>query len=147
MTALPWTDTLALQQPRLDDTHREFVDCLNALAAAQGEAAQRAALQAFAEHTEAHFAQEEAWMAALGFEPGTCHDTQHRQVLEVVHEVQRRVAADAANLALITNLVPALAEWFPIHAQTMDAALVQVMAERGFDPEAEAAASPLSAPA
>jgi hemerythrin len=148
MTALPWTDALALQQPRMDDTHREFVDCLNALQAAEGEPAQRAALEAFAAHTEAHFAQEDAWMQQLGFEPGGCHDRQHAEVLQIVREVQRRVAADPADLALIEHLVPALAQWFPTHAQTMDAALAQVMAERGFDPDAApAAAAALSAPA
>jgi hemerythrin len=151
MTALLWTDALALQQPRLDDTHREFVACLNTLALAQGETEQRAALRAFAEHTEAHFAQEEAWMRQLGLDPVTCHGAQHRQVLDVVHEVQRRVAADAAELALIASLVPALAEWFPVHAQTMDAGLAVLMAERGFDPDTGAAVGPaadgVSAPA
>jgi hemerythrin len=36
MTALTWTDALALNQPCMDDTHRAFVDALNAANAARG---------------------------------------------------------------------------------------------------------------
>ncbi|MBA4178524.1 MAG: hypothetical protein C0505_18485 [Leptothrix sp. (in: Bacteria)] len=73
MAALTWSDGLALQQPRMDRTHREFVDLLAAVEA-------------------------------------------------------RRDAPAAA-------LVPALAEWFPIHAGSMDAGLAQAMQDCGFDPE------------
>jgi hemerythrin len=155
MTALTWSEALALQQPRMDDTHREFVDCLNALQAARpggGLEAAQAAVDALLAHTEAHFAQEDDWMARLGFEPDSCHPLQHRQVLEVVREVQRRLGAEGeAALDYVDNLVPALAEWFPMHARSMDAALAQVMAERGFDPDTgvlvrppEAGAVPIS---
>lgn len=149
MTALTWNEALALQQPRMDDTHREFVDLLNGLQAARSGApgALRAALDAFVAHTEAHFAQEDAWMACIGFAAENCHAFQHQQVLEVVREVQRRLAADAAEVELVDNLVPALAEWFPMHARSMDAALAQTMAERGFDPDTGACANPAAAEA
>ena len=76
-------------------------------------------------------------MAELGFDPATCHPAQHRQILEVLHEVRRRLQAEGeAALGLIDAMVPALAEWFPMHAQTMDAGLVQAMAERGYEPVA-----------
>jgi len=139
MTALAWTDALALNQPTLDDTHREFVDALNAVDAARGQglAAAQHALQGLIEHSEAHFGQEDRWMAELGFDPATCHPAQHRQILEVLHEVMRRLQAEGeAALGLIDAMVPALAEWFPMHAQTMDAGLVQAMAERGHEPVA-----------
>ena len=44
-----------------------------------------------------------------------------RRVLQVVQEVQRRLHADEANVALVRDLVPGLAQWFPGHAQNMDA--------------------------
>lgn len=137
MTALLWTEALALQQPRMDDTHQEFVKLLNAVDAARAADLDvlRSALDAFVAHTESHFAQEDAWLARLGFAADSCHGLQHRQVLEVVHEVQRRLAADAAEARLVDELVPALAQWFPVHAQTMDAGLAHAMAEFGFDPD------------
>ena len=140
MAAITWTETLALQQPRMDTTHREFVDLLNELEQAlEGPVdAIKAALDRFTEHTVDHFAQEDAWMAQLGFAAENCHGFQHQSVLQVVQEVQRRLRAgpsDAANLALVRELVPGLAQWFPGHAQNMDAALALTMQEHGFDPE------------
>ena len=135
MSTLTWTDTFRLDVPRMDDTHREFVDCLAALEAAAGDAAASAtALDALVVHTVAHFEQEERWMAALNFAPENCHGMQHRQVLEVVREVVRRQAT-AHDREMLESLVKALAEWFPVHATMMDAALAMTMAERGFDPE------------
>ncbi len=140
MAAITWTETLALQQPRMDTTHREFVDLLHVVEGAlEGPVpALQAALDRFAEHTVEHFAQEDAWMAQLGFAAENCHGFQHQSVLQVVQEVQRRLQAnptDPANVALVRELVPGLAQWFPGHAQNMDAALALTMQEHGFDPE------------
>jgi hemerythrin len=137
MTALTWTDALALNQPCMDDTHRAFVDALDAVDAARGcgLAAVQQALQGLIEHSLSHFGQEDRWMAELGFDPATCHPAQHRQILEVLHEVMRRLQHEGeAALGLVDSLVPALAEWFPMHAQSMDGGLAQVMAERGYVP-------------
>lgn len=156
MAAITWTETLALQQPRMDTTHREFVDLLNLLEQALDGPAEglTAALDRFAEHTVEHFAQEDAWMAQLGFAAENCHGFQHQGVLQVVQEVQRRLhanPADGANQALVRDLVPGLAQWFPGHAQNMDAALALTMQEHGFDPDtgrfartADQAAAPIT---
>lgn len=146
MTTLHWQPDFALRQPRMDRTHLEFVELLAAAeAAAPGEATD-AALRALLAHTEAHFEQEERWMARLGFAHENCHAMQHASVLQVLREVVRRhgLAADAA---LVAYLVAALAEWFPVHATMMDAALAMTMAERGFDPEAGTLRQPLAADA
>lgn len=141
MTALAWSDALALGQPQMDDTHRGFVDALNAVGAAEGLAAARQALQGLIAHSRSHFDQEERWMAELGFETPNCHAQQHQQILEVLLEVQRRLADEGeaeaeAAMGLVGALVPALAEWFPMHAQAADAGLALVMAERGYEPAA-----------
>jgi hemerythrin-like metal-binding protein len=148
MAAITWTETLALQQPRMDTTHREFVDLLNTVEQALNGDVEglKAALDVFADHTVAHFAQEDDWMARIGFAPENCHGFQHQQVLEVVREVQRRLH-DEGNVALVRELVPGLAQWFPIHAQSMDAALALTMQERGFDPDTGEVARPIEADA
>ena len=140
MAAITWTETLALQQPRMDTTHREFVDLLNTVEQALDGPVDllQAALDRFTQHTVEHFAQEDAWMAQLGFAAENCHGFQHQSVLQVVQEVQRRLHAnptDDANRALVRDLVPGLAQWFPGHAQNMDAALALTMQEHGFNPE------------
>lgn len=152
MTALTWSEALALRQPRMDSTHREFVALLAALEQAldrdggPGIAPVDAALAQLLDHTEAHFAQEERWMAAIGFAPGNCHAFQHAHVLQVMREVDS-LWRNEADLAVVRQLVGELAKWFPVHAQSMDAALAQTMADRGFDPDTGALLHPVAADA
>jgi hemerythrin-like metal-binding protein len=141
MALLTWTDALALGQPQMDATHAEFVQHLADLEAAIEDGDAGAALGALIAHTEAHFGQEDRWMAALGFAPRNCHGVQHEGVLQVMREVHRR-HTEAPDPALLQRLAVELARWFPQHAQTMDAALAQTMAEHGLDPATGAVARP-----
>lgn len=135
-----WKPALAVGLNRMDATHRGFVDRLDALAALAGgpPLAALPLLEDLVAHTEAHFAQEERWIDALGFEPGGCHQAQHAGVLQVLRELLRRLRAegDALDPELLGRLAPALAEWLEVHVPMLDAPLAQVMAERGFDPDA-----------
>ncbi len=134
MTLLAWSDSLVLNQPQLDDTHREMVDLINGLdAALAAKADPMPAFLALLEHTEAHFALEEGWMAATGFEPENCHSSQHKMVLNVLHEV-RRYALELNDLEPMHIIGKELAQWLPAHAEMMDAALVFHMSQVGYDP-------------
>ncbi|MCP5287031.1 MAG: hemerythrin domain-containing protein [Burkholderiaceae bacterium] len=142
MSTLTWTDDLALGQPRMDATHVEFVDLLASLEAAIATPdAVAPALAALVDHTDAHFAQEDRWMTALGFAPQNCHSFQHQAVLNVMREVQRLHAAEG-DVALVQRMAGELAVWFPQHAQMMDAALAETMTLRGYDAETGAMANP-----
>jgi hemerythrin-like metal-binding protein len=90
MSTLAWTDSLALNQPRMDTTHREFVELLATVERALDDHPDGLAAdyQALVEHTVEHFAQEERWMASIGFAPENCHATQHKHVLDVLREVK-----------------------------------------------------------
>ena len=119
-------------QPVMDDTHREFVEQLNRVAAA-ADAGVLPALDDFIAHTEVHFGQEEQWMDAIEFPPRGCHRGEHAKIIETVREVRRRVAAGDATLG--RTLAEALAEWFPQHATSMDAILALYMTEIGYRPD------------
>jgi len=71
-------------------------------------------------------------MAATRFPPLGCHKTEHDGILDVVREVRSRVAAGELHYG--PALAAALAEWFPLHAQGMDAMLALYLREAGFDP-------------
>lgn len=130
MSLLHWDGSLALGHPGIDATHAEFVERVNALEnAAEMRAGVDAALEALADHLVGHFAQEERWLVELGAEPQNCHYFQHLAVLNVMREVQRLHAA-GANVALVQRLASEIAVWFDQHARTLDAALVQALAER-----------------
>ena len=132
---LEWSEQLALGQATMDDTHREFVEQLNRVGLAE-EAGVLAALDDFIAHTEAHFAQEEQWMASIDFPPAGCHRAEHAKVLETAREVRNRGAA--GDLRLGRMLAEALAEWFPQHAASLDAMLALVMEQTGYRPESAA---------
>jgi hemerythrin-like metal-binding protein len=136
MTALLWTESLSLHQPRMDTTHREFVSLLSDLESALPGSIEDvdASLTRLVEHTEEHFAQEERWMQKLGFAAGNCHAFQHAHVLQVLREVLN-IQREEGTLDTVQHLVTELAKWFPVHAQTMDAGLAMTMAEQGFDAE------------
>lgn len=148
MTALAWTEHLALQHAQMDLTHQEFVERLAAADAALAPGEEARLLAAFAElvtHTVEHFAQEDRWMAATGFAPQNCHTFQHQAVLEVMQECERRARADTPDFEPLRIAVRELAVWFPQHALSMDAGLAQHLASVGFDPATGRCATPLVA--
>jgi hemerythrin len=129
MTVLDWSDALALGHAEMDRTHQEFVALLNGVGGAEGDAV-LPSLDAFIAHTEAHFAQEEAWMEQSVFPRIGCHRAEHHNVLEVIREVRNRVADGAPHYA--RTLAEALGEWFAVHASSMDAMLA-IHLEHGPD--------------
>lgn len=133
---ITWKPEFVLGQEIVDATHREFVDLIACLDETQGELPPAALLDRFKrliDHTVEHFGQEDRWMAATGFSPDNCHVRQHKMVLDVMREVLR-LAQDHDNLVPLRRIVKELEEWFPQHADMLDAALVFHMQEVGFDP-------------
>ncbi len=137
--ALSWSDALSLNQPQIDQTHQEFVELLNELGASLQAADENspqpvlAVYQRLLAHTEQHFAMEEGFMAATGFAADNCHSKQHAMVLDVMREVLVHTVT-TQDLAPMRNLLTELANWFPSHAEMMDASLVFHMNQVGFDP-------------
>jgi hemerythrin len=134
MTTLVWTDDLATSQPQMDQTHREFVELLADFEDALDTPLAATRFDELLAHTEQHFAQEDRWMASLGFAPQNCHGLQHAQVLRALREVAQLQGRPEQG-DVLRLILKELAAWFPAHASMMDAALAAVMAERGFDPE------------
>jgi hemerythrin-like metal-binding protein len=113
----------------MDDTHKEFVERLDALLAAEdGEFLER--LEAFERHAIAHFAEEDAWMQRTGFPPKECHIDEHAAVLASVRQVLELVRQ--GDIAEGRRLAAALADWFPGHAFHLDSALAHWMVKRSF---------------
>lgn len=142
MPTLAWSDALALQQPQMDAVHHEFVQLLVATEAALQEP--ELLLRRFDEllrHTVEHFGQEDRWMAATGFVPDNCHSFQHAAVLQVMRSVLGQ--ARAGDFGPLRQAVGELAQWFPGHAQAMDAALAAHMRQVGFNPATGCCNAPL----
>ena len=127
-----WTDAYALGFSQMDDTHREFVECVDTLLNAPDTDFAKA-LDAFAEHAEKHFDQEAVWMKTTDFPATDCHIDEHNAVLKSVHELQAMLANNVENSIRIGHgLAEELVRWFPGHADYMDSALAQWMVKKQF---------------
>ena len=113
----------------MDDTHKEFVEHLDALIGAEdAEFLER--LEAFERHAVAHFAEEDAWMERTDFPPKECHIDEHAAVLKTVREVLELVRQ--GDVPEGRRLAAALADWFPGHAFHLDRALAHWMVKRSY---------------
>lgn len=141
---LAWSDALSLSMPVMDQTHVEFVDLLAVVQQAE-DADLVSRWQTLVEHTEEHFAQEDRWMLATGFAPGSCHLTQHAVVLKVLKEGLD--LGRQGRLQPIRQMAHELTIWFPHHAQTMDSGLSLHLKSVGYDPVTGEVAQPEALPA
>jgi hemerythrin len=123
-----WHDGYLLGYAPMDATHREFVACVAALQCADDDALLER-LAAFERHAMTHFADEAEWMAKTAFPAQDCHLDEHAAVLASVREV-RQILEQGGRLAVARELAQALADWFPGHADYMDAALSHWLSQR-----------------
>ena len=123
----PWTDSYLLGFPPMDDTHREFVEIVNAMLAANDEAF-LSHMRAFAVHAERHFAEERTWMEETDFPATQCHVDEHAAVMKSVQQVEQIVAQ--GDVAEGRRLAAELQRWFPGHADYMDSALSHWMSKK-----------------
>ena len=124
---LSWNDAFLLGYAPMDGTHEEFVRCVTAVQDAS-DAELPAAMDALEQHLREHFGQEDQWMRETAFPPGDCHIDEHAAVLKSMEEVQALLAG--GNTAEPRRLAAALADWFPGHADYLDAALAQWMCKQ-----------------
>lgn len=124
-----WQDSYLMGYGAMDATHHEFVDCVAALQTAS-DADVSARLDDFARHAVAHFEQEKQWMESTAFPATDCHVEEHAAVLASVLEVQVILQDGAGRQQVVRDLAKALADWFPGHADYMDASLSHWMSQR-----------------
>lgn len=139
LAPLNWSTDLHTGDRRMDATHEEFVSMLNQILETPQDQ-QLPLYQDFLKHTVEHFAQEDRWMLATGFSADNCHAGQHATILETMRAVQ--VHYEGGDTEIITRLAEALAEWFPGHANSMDAGLAQHLQSVQFNSETETLADP-----
>ncbi len=129
---MQWSEQYELGLAKMDNTHREFVECYNALTSAPPEEF-LARFDDLIAHTVAHFGQENRWMEQVNF-PG-CHRAEHDRVLTVLRDVRKRVEQGDGFLG--RRLIEELPAWFENHAGGMDAALAFHLQTIGYDIEQE----------
>jgi hemerythrin len=126
-----WSDARLLGYGPMDSSHEEFYALAFRLLTCTDDSAP-AALAAFEEHAIAHFGQEEEWMRTTAFPPTECHVEEHDAVLRSLREVIVAVSAGHANAELARGFAAYLFQWFPGHADYLDAALAAWMSKRAY---------------
>jgi len=124
---LHWNDQYLLGYTPIDDVHEEFVGLVGRMQTAP-DAELSGLLDEFAAHLEQHFGMEDRWMVETDFPPRDCHIDEHAAVMASVREVQALPPEEKPEV--IRNLVEALADWFPKHADQLDSALAHWMAKK-----------------
>lgn len=122
-----WRDEWSVGVDAMDETHHEFVACVNAMLAATDDTL-AAALDSFVEHARRHFAEEDAAMRDTAYGSAGCHVDEHAAVLKSAEEV--RVALSQGHQHVVRALASALADWFPEHAGVMDQGLARWLIQR-----------------
>lgn len=122
-----WRDEYLLGMPEMDSTHQAFVEVVAALLQAPDDE-QLAALDRFIEHAQAHFGEEDRWMAETSFPPADCHVQEHAAVLKSAHEVREVVTQGRFDIG--RSFAAELQRWFPGHADYLDSALAAWMVKR-----------------
>jgi len=126
---LAWSDMLLLGHDPMDDTHREFVEVVARLQAADDHELEMR-LEDVLLHLEQHFSEEDRWMRDTAFPAAECHAAEHAAVQASGREVKQALAQ--GNRALCRRFADELANWFPGHADYLDAPLAQWLARKRF---------------
>ena len=131
MSRLKWSDALSLDMPGMDDGHKTLVALLD-LAHEAPDSSLLGHWRNLVTHTASVFEREDRWMNATRFSSTHIHTTQHKVVLQVMHEGLS--AGESGNLAPIRQMAEELGQWFANHSQSMDAALALHLRKTGYDP-------------
>ena len=121
-TGLPWSESFLVGYEPMDDVHREFVRLVDGLLLCP-DADLHERLGIFAQHAQAHFAEERQLMETSQFPGMQCHAREHDAVLASVGEVLPLVKQGRTDIG--RSLAAELARWFPHHADYMDSSLAQ----------------------
>jgi hemerythrin len=120
--AFTWHEDFAVGHEAMDETHHEFVQCVDAMLRAD-DSELSATLEAFADHARRHFGAEDQAMRETGYGSAGCHVDEHAAVLKSVDEVRKALALGHTHV--VRSFAQALADWFPEHASVMDMGLAR----------------------
>ncbi len=127
MATFGWQDDYAVGHAAMDETHREFVACVDAMLHVADDAL-AGALDAFSHHAHRHFAEEDLAMRQTAYGSAGCHVDEHAAILRSLEDV--RAALQDGHVHVVRAFAQALADWFPEHARVMDAGLARWLVQQ-----------------
>lgn len=125
-----WDDKFALGHGPMDESHREFVDCVDALLGVE-DYLLPAALERFEDHARRHFAEEDQVMRETAYDSAGCHIEEHAAVLESLVAVRELLKNGRCDV--VRSFANALVSWFPEHVSVMDQGLARWVISRQYN--------------
>lgn len=122
-----WQDDFSLDHRTMDETHREFVECVHALLTVEDDQLGQA-LNSFTEHAHRHFGEEDVAMRETVYGSAGCHIDEHAAVLKSASEVRAMLAEGRTQV--VRSFAQALVDWFPEHVRVMDQGLARWLVQR-----------------
>jgi hemerythrin len=113
---LMWVDALALGDPFLDTQHRELIERIAKVPerSCDGDAE---LLQSVFDYATTHFAEEEAFMAQIGFPGLDAHRKVHKKLMRLLASYHRDFLAGQSDLATFKQF---MITWIKDHILVMD---------------------------
>ncbi|HNA20038.1 MAG TPA: bacteriohemerythrin, partial [Agitococcus sp.] len=95
-----WSDDFNVDIQEVDEQHKVLVDLLNqlhhAIVERRGKTASQEILNQLADYTRTHFLLEESLMRVLHYPGLEIHKQQHEDLIQQIHELQRRIDEEGA---------------------------------------------------
>lgn len=133
MKHMEWLPQMTVGNVVIDAAHKALFDEMQLLLR-DSDAEIDGGLLRLSDRLERDFREEESLMEVFDFAGIRDHRAEHARVLSALHHVE---PGDSGAAREVLQL---MAQWFPIHVATMDAALVAAL-RRGTSPAPAAAAS------
>lgn len=128
MALMQWTEAMSVGLDELDADHKELIKIINQLAENTGATERREAIRqslfALLRYAEYHFAREERVMAACQYSELRQHKREHRDFVEEINKLHRRLDEDTEETAAVANqnLLNFLQDWLNHHILIEDRA-------------------------
>jgi hemerythrin len=129
MSTLEWSKSLELGVEKMDATHREFIDLLNAYGGPDGDFS-RCSTSSL--HTRWNTSSRKSFDDTDRFRRSLSY-RRYDGVLEAMRETRQYVQDGRVDVGRV--LARELAPWFASHAATMDAMLAHALKANGVDPD------------
>ena len=133
---LPWSQSLSVGIPFIDDEHKKLIALANDLhdAMTRREAAGQVGkvLDELAKYTRTHFGHEEAEMAKHKYPGLSVQRAQHAEFLVRVGQLQAAFWKNQGSQVLTLDVWDFLSKWLTSHIKVLDKQLGTWLAERGL---------------
>lgn len=127
--AYKWSDSLVTGNAQIDTEHKELLksinDLLDACSKGKGKTEVEKTVNFLSSYTKTHFGHEEVLQKKYNYPDYINHKKFHKQFIEIVDNIQKKLISDGPNIALVGEINSKLASWIINHIKKEDVKVAQ----------------------